>query len=76
MREEKWGWTDIKMDISERSILGLLLYEICVNNLPESVEPCQVKQYAGGTAMFHSADSVSEVLEKDLDSVARWVDCF
>ena len=35
------------------------------------VERCQVKQYAGGTAMFHAADSVSEVLENDLDSVAR-----
>jgi len=64
------------MDISEGSILGLLLYAICVDNLPESVERCQVKQYAGGTAMFHAADSVSEVLENSLDSVARWVDCF
>jgi len=35
-----------------------------------------VKQYADDTAMFHAADSVSEVLENDLDSVARWVDCF
>ena len=38
MREEKWEWTDIKMDITEGSILGLLLYAICVNNLLESVE--------------------------------------
>jgi len=42
-------------------ILGLLLYAICVNNLPESVEQCQVKQYADDTDMFQSADSVSEL---------------
>ena len=47
------------MDVPQGSILGLLLYAICVNNLPESVEECQVKQYADD--MFQSADSVSEL---------------
>ena len=48
------------MDVPQGSILGLLLYAICVNNLPESVEQRQVKQYADDTAMFQSADNVSE----------------
>ena len=42
-------------------IPGLLLYAICVNSLPESVEQRQVKQYADDTDMFQSADSVSEL---------------
>ena len=57
--------------------LVLDLYTSCVNNLPKSVEQCQVKEYAEDTAMFCAADSVSEleeVLENNLDSVARWVD--
>ena len=49
------------MDVPQGSILGLLLYAICVNNLPESVEQRQVKQYADDTTMFQSADSVSEL---------------
>jgi len=52
------------MDVPQGSIL---LYTICVNNLPISVEQCQVKQYADDTAMFHRADRVNEleeVLEK------------
>jgi len=59
VREEKWEWADVKMDVPQGSILGQLLYAICVNSLPESVE--QVKQYADGTAMFQFADSVSEL---------------
>jgi len=39
------------MDVPQGSILGLLLYAICVNNLPESVEQRQVKQYADDTAV-------------------------
>jgi len=51
------------MDVPRGSILSLLLYAICVNNLhvPESVEQRQVKQYADDTAMFQSADSISEL---------------
>ena len=49
------------MGVPQGSILSLLLYAICVNNLPESVEQRQVKQYADDTAMFQSADSVSEL---------------
>jgi len=60
VREEKWEWTAVKMDVNQGSILGLLLYSICVNNLPESVELRQVKQYTDDT-MFQSADSVSEL---------------
>jgi len=51
-------------------------YTICVNNLPELVEQHQVKQYADDTAMSDSVSELKEVLENDLDSVARWVDCF
>ena len=63
----------------ERSqcIPGLLLYTIFVNNLPKSVEQCQVKQYTDDTAIFRAADSDSdleEVLENNLDTVTRWVD--
>ena len=49
------------MDVPQGSIVGLLLYTICVNNLPESVEQCQVKQYADDTAIFQSAESFSEL---------------
>ena len=48
------------MDVPQGSMLSLLLYAICVN-LPESVEQRQVKQYADDTAMYQSADSVSEL---------------
>jgi len=59
--EEKWEWTDVKMGVPQGSILSLLLYAICVNNLPESVEQRQVKHYADDTARFQAADSVSEL---------------
>ena len=42
---------EMGMDVPKGSILGLLLYAICVNNLPESVEQHQVKQYADDTAV-------------------------
>ena len=49
------------MYLRDQSWVCLLLYAICVNNLPESVEQRQVKQYADDTAMFQSPDSVSEL---------------
>jgi len=61
VREEKREWTDVKMDVPQGSILGLLLYAICVNNLPESVEQCQVKQYADDTAICFNLQTVSVV---------------
>ena len=48
-----------------------------VNDLPEAVCQCQMKQYAHDTTMFHAANSASEleaVLEKDFNDVGQWVD--
>jgi len=46
------------MYLRGQSFVCFYNYASCVNNLPESVEQCQVKQYAAGdAAMF---DSVCE----------------
>ena len=48
MREEKWEWTDVKMDVPQGSS-WVCFYMPSVNNLPESVQQRQVKQCADDT---------------------------
>ncbi len=50
------------------------MFTIYVNDLPNEAEKCQ---YADDTTMSYAADTIGEledVLEKELDSIDRWVD--
>ena len=75
--EEKSGWTDIKKGVPQGSILGPLLFTIYVNDLPKTIGKCDMKQYADDTTIYHAASSASKLgveLEKDVKSVAEWVE--
>ena len=75
--EEKSTWSDVRRGVPQGSILEPLLFILYVNNLPQEVEHCQVKQYADDTTLSHvssDAGSLECGLVEDLESVARWVD--
>ena len=59
------------------SILGPLLFTLYVNDLPQLVKHCEVKQYADDTTLYCASDNVSGLsksLNADLEGVANWVE--
>ena len=49
-------WARVSMGVPQGSILGLLLFLIFMNDLPDVVEECTINLYADDTTIY-SADS-------------------
>ena len=72
--ESTWG--TICSGVPQGSILGPLLFTIMVNDLPNVTSRSHIMMYADDTVLFHSAkhiDELESVLNKDLESVDKWV---
>ena len=60
-------------NMASMRILGPLLFLIYINHLPMNVKS-KVRLFADDTALYLtiSTTSQSEILQKDLDNLARW----
>ena len=77
VEDVKSSWSDVIRGVPQGSILGpLLLLFIIVNDLPEVVKECDLKQYADDTTLScvsNSADDLQDWLETDLANVSSWI---
>ena len=70
------GWSGVRKGVPQGSILGPLLFILYVNDLPQAVKRCSVKQYADDTTLSLASREVSDLeegLTSDVEGVSRWV---
>ena len=67
-------WNDVKRGVPQGSILGPLLFNVFVNDLPDIVEHSTINLYADDTTIYvadHDPNSVSLKLSEDLQRIAE-----
>ncbi len=67
---------DISIGVPQGSILGPVLFQIYVNDLPTYMSSCQISMFADDTAIYASAHMHMELelaLQDDLHSVSQWL---
>ena len=77
MRDAKSKWTEVQRGVPQGSILGPLLFNVYVNDLPQVIQSSAVTQYADDTTMTLVANDVNSLEKKpdeDLQHVMKWAD--
>ena len=67
-------WTEVNTGVPQGSILGLLLFLIYINDLPDGLSS-NVKVFADNTSLFsvvHDIHSSASDLNKDLKTINEW----
>ena len=65
----------LHVGVPQGSILGPLLFLIYVNEIPSTVNNCDISLYADDTVLFCSAKTTNELKQKlnsDLQNLSRW----
>ena len=63
--------------VPQGSILGPLLFTIFVNDLPNTIQKCRIKQYADDTTVTCVADdhtALEMMMESDMQRISQWAD--
>ena len=66
---------NIKTGVPQGSVLGPLLFIICINDLPEHVPKSKVVLYADDTALFFAnkeSNTIQSVMQNDLTHLSNW----
>jgi sarcosine oxidase/L-pipecolate oxidase len=62
--------------VPQGSILGPLLFVLCVNDLPSVVRNCKILMYADDTVLFYPDSDVAVIQQKlnnDLELIGTWL---
>ena len=70
---KKSEWTDVKSGIPQGSVLGPILFELYINDMPDVVDS-DIRMFADDMKIYRRSDSNEdrEKLQDDLRSLERW----
>ena len=71
IRSAKSNWTPVTNGIPQGSVLGPILFNIFVNDMPSQVSGC-IKLFADDTKLYRHVTDGSAEFQADIDALARW----
>lgn len=69
-------WAPVTGGVPQGSILGPLLFQVFMNDLPTVVTSCTINLYADDTTIYYAntdPDHVIRALNEDLQFIADWI---
>ena len=76
MDSKSSSFKDISIGVSQGSVLGPLLFNMYVNDLPKNLKTCEIIMYADGTVLYYSSSSVRDIEQQLNNELKRVVDWF
>ena len=62
--------------VPQGTILGLLLFLLCINDLPNCLSNCEPRMYADDTHLTYASNNIHNIqtsLKEDVENVQNWL---